>query len=73
MSGILRHMIKEANRLADTMGTREAGEKWGYKPSTISEWCRKGMIPGAEQFKKGSPWQIPKNAPCPKPIKNTDS
>ena len=55
--------------MADTMGTREASEKWGYDASTISGWCRKGLIQGAEQFKKGSPWQIPKDAKCPKPIK----
>ena len=55
--------------MADTMCTSEAAEKWGYKPATISEWCRKGLIPGVTQFKKGSPWQIPKDAKCPRTIK----
>lgn len=52
--------------MTDTMGTREASEKWGVPQSTISKWCREGRIPGAEQFKKGTPWQIPKDAKCPK-------
>ena len=30
--------------MSDSMGTREASEKWGYPQSTISEWCRKGLI-----------------------------
>ena len=55
--------------MADTMGTREASEKWGYPQRTISEWCRKGMIPDASQDKVGSPWHIPKNAKCPKEIR----
>ena len=55
--------------MSESMGTREASAKWGYPQSTISEWCRKNMIPGADQDKKGSPWHIPKNATCPKPIK----
>lgn len=55
--------------MADTMGTKEASEKWGYQQSTISKWCRENKIPGAEQDGKGSPWHIPKNAECPKLIK----
>ena len=58
--------------MADTMGTKEASDNWGYKPETISNWCRKGLIPGAEQFKKGSPWQIPKDAECPYPIRKKE-
>lgn len=54
--------------MADTMGTKEASEKWGYSQSQISKWCRDGSISGASHFKKGSPWQIPKDAECPKPI-----
>ena len=53
--------------LTDTMGTKEASEKWGYSQTTISGWCRKHIIP-ATQFAKGSPWQIPKDAKCPRPI-----
>ena len=33
--------------MADTMGTKEASELWGYKPATISKWCREGLIPAA--------------------------
>ena len=55
--------------MADTMGTKEAAEKWGYSQSQISKWCREGAIPGAEQDAKGSPWHIPKDAKCPRPIK----
>lgn len=56
--------------MADTMGTKEASEKWGYSQSTISGWCRGGLIPDASQDAKGSPWHIPKDAKCPKEIKN---
>lgn len=59
--------------MSDSMGTREASEKWGYPQSTISEWCRKGLIPNVNQDKKGSPWHIPKNAECPKPIKKKEN
>ena len=51
------------------MGTREAEALWGYPQATISGWCRKGLIDGADQDRKGSPWHIPKDAKCPKPIK----
>lgn len=51
------------------MGTKEAAEKWGYSQATISKWCREGLIKGANQYKSGSPWHIPKNAKCPRPIK----
>ena len=51
------------------MGTKDASILWGYKQSTISQWCREGKIVGAVQDEKGSPWHIPRNAQCPKPIK----
>lgn len=51
------------------MGTREAAEKWGYKQSTVSKWCREGLIQNATQDAKGSTWHIPKDAKCPKKIK----
>lgn len=51
------------------MGTKQAEEKWGYKQATIRQWCFDGLIPNAEQDKKGSPWRIPINAQCPRPIK----
>lgn len=55
--------------MADTMGTKEASEKWGYTQDTISKWCREDIISGAEQDGKGSPWHIPKNAQCPRPVR----
>ena len=51
------------------MGTKEAAEKWGYAQSTISKWCRNGLIPNATQDKEGSTWHIPKDTECPKKIK----
>lgn len=57
--------------MADTMGTKEASKRWGYPPKTISDWCRKGLIQGASHDGKYSPWHIPKNAKCPRPIRKT--
>nr|QGT50979.1 hypothetical protein Firmicute1046_0550 [uncultured Firmicutes bacterium] len=51
------------------MGTKEAAEKWGYTPSTITKWCRDGIIKDAEHDDKGSPWRIPINTECPRKIK----
>lgn len=51
------------------MGTKEAEKQWGYPQNTISKWCRDGLIDGAEQDKKGSPWRIPINAKCPRKIR----
>lgn len=51
------------------MGTKEASKRWGYPQNTISKWCRNGLIPTAEQDKKRSPWRIPIDTPCPRPIK----
>ena len=56
--------------MADTIGTKEASEDWGYPQSTIRRWCLKGLIPFAMQDAPGSPWHIPKSAKCPRPIKN---
>ena len=58
--------------MADTMGTLEASKKWGYTPATIRKWCIDGLIKDASQDKKGSPWHIPKDAECPKPIKKKE-
>lgn len=55
--------------MSDSMGTKEASEKWGYSQSAVSAWCRMGLIPGADQDAKGSPWHIPKDAQCPKPTR----
>lgn len=48
--------------MSDSMGTKEAAEKWGYKPATITQWCREGLIPSANQDAPRSPWHIPKDA-----------
>lgn len=58
--------------MSDSMGTKEAARLWNCKQSQVSQWCRDGLIKGAEQDKKGSPWHIPKNAECPKPIKRNN-
>jgi len=55
--------------MADTMGTKEASERWGYSQRTICKWYRDGIIPNATQDDKGSPWHIPKDSKCPKSIK----
>ena len=52
--------------MADTMGTKEASEKWGYNQDTIRKWCKAGLIDGASQDAEGSPWHIPKDAKCPR-------
>ena len=55
--------------MSDSMGTKEASELWGYTQKTIADWCRKKMIPGADHDAPRSPWHIPKDAKCPKPIR----
>ena len=52
--------------MSEAMGTKEAAELWGCSQKTIQRWCREGLIPGADQDGKGSPWHIPKDAICPK-------
>lgn len=54
--------------MADSIGTKEAAEKWGYSQDTIRKWCKNGLIKGASQDDIGSPWHIPKNAKCPRHI-----
>ena len=55
--------------MPETMGTREASEKWGYSMSTIAIWCNQGRIPGAKQYKNRGPWAIPIDAVCPKRLR----
>lgn len=55
--------------MSDTVGTKEMAKQWGYSQATISRWCREGLIEDADQDGKGSPWHIPKDAECPRPIK----
>lgn len=45
--------------MSDTMSTKTFAEKWGCTQAQAAEWCRKGLIKGAEQDHKGSPWRIP--------------
>lgn len=52
--------------MGDYVGTKVKSKEWGVTPGTISAWCRKGKIPGAEQDEVGSPWRIPKDAKRPK-------
>lgn len=42
------------------VGTKEAAEMLNCSSSTISRHCRIGIIEGAEQDAKGSPWRIPR-------------
>ena len=58
--------------MSDSMGTREAAERWGYTQATISKWCRLGLIADVNHAAPGSPWHIPKDAVCPKPIKQKE-
>lgn len=51
--------------MSDSMGTKEAAEKWGCTQETVSRWCREGKISNVNQDKKGSPWHIPKDAEPP--------
>ena len=44
------------------MGTKAAAKLWRVEQDTVSAWCRKGKIEGANQDEKGSPWRIPKTA-----------
>ncbi len=55
--------------MSNSMGTKEAAEKWGYSQTTIQKWCLAGRIKGASQVAKGSPLHIPKDAQCPRKIK----
>ncbi len=58
--------------MADTIGTYEASQLWGYPQDTIRRWCREGKIKDAEHDFSGSTWHIPKDAKCPRPIKKKD-
>lgn len=58
--------------MSDAMGTKEASEKWGYSAETIRKWCKTGLL-DANQDSPGSPWHIPKDAVCPRPVKTKKS
>lgn len=55
--------------MSDAVGVKAIAEKWGYSEATIRKWCREKKIAGAGQDEPGSPWRIPKDAKCPRPIK----
>jgi len=55
------------------MGTAAAAEKWKCEQSTVSKWCREGLVKGAEHDSKGRPWRIPINAKCPGKTKTTSN
>ena len=38
--------------MGDFIGTKAMAEIWDCKPSQITQWCRDGKIPGAEQDRK---------------------
>lgn len=49
------------------MGTKEAAQKFGVTPATVSKWCRQGRFGSdAEQDAPGSPWRISQDAKRPK-------
>ena len=51
--------------MPDYAGTKAMSELWGISQSRITQLCREGKIPGAEQDKPRSPWRIPVDALCP--------
>ena len=52
------------------MTVQEASDLWGYTPDTIRRWCKSGKISLTIHPEKiSNRWKIPKDAPCPKPIK----
>ena len=56
MDGIGAYLLpREVRTVADTMGTREASEKWGFSQSTIAIWCKEGKIEGATQYRNRGP------------------
>ena len=70
--GYALFLWKGGERMSDTMGTREASDKWGYSQATIASWCKAGKIDGAVQYRNRGPWAIPKDAECPKTIKKKE-
>ena len=58
-------------RIAKNLTQVEFARLINVDQSTISKWCRDGLIPNATQDKPNSPWHIPKNAICPRKIKRS--
>ncbi|HEX7349630.1 helix-turn-helix domain-containing protein [Brachybacterium sp.] len=42
--------------------TAEVAERLKLKPATISDYCKRRVLPGAFRARKGSPWRIPEDA-----------
>lgn len=56
---------QKENQKSGYMGSKEAAKLWNITQSTVTKWCRVGLIDGAEQDSPGSPWRIPRNASRP--------
>ena len=56
---------QKENQKTGYMGSKEAAKLWNVTQSTVTKWCREGLINGAEQDSSGSPWRIPRNASRP--------
>lgn len=68
LTGItVKKLLMERKELgmSDSIGSKEFATKFGCRQAKVTEWCRKGMIPGANQDSPGSPWHIPKDAVPP--------
>ena len=42
--------------------TSEVAERVKFKPATVSDYCKRGLLPGAFRARPGSPWRIPPEA-----------
>ena len=58
--------------MSDSMGTKEAADKWGCSQDTVAKWCREGKIEGVNQDSPGSPWHIPQDTAPPKSYKRRE-
>lgn len=42
--------------------TAEVAEQLQLKPATVSDYCKRRILPGAFRARPGSPWRIPPEA-----------
>jgi hypothetical protein len=47
------------------MTAEEAADKWGADKSSVTRWCKGGLIPGAGKDQQGN-WRIPGDAKRPR-------